>query len=79
MKFKTFFRPDIVLKSAGYQKAKRGYVRWIGKNRYHAIVIGYNEIDLHIDKVFFEHGESWHSAAPKDFVKGEVKRIRMFD
>ncbi len=73
MKFHVGFEPIYCLKKAGYTFHKRGLIKRCHKGRFHAVVVGFDEVELHYDK--FQQG--YHSAAPKlPMLKGEAKRIR---
>ncbi len=70
------FNPILILKQAGYENHKRGFVRQAKKDgsRFHAIILENREIDLHYDKIV---DGCFHSAAPKiSLLKGEIRRIK---
>lgn len=79
MKFRTAGDPVICLKVAGYQNHYKGFIRVISKkgDRFHALLVGQDFVDLHFDKVKTNRGIKYHSAAPKPAIlKGEIRRIK---
>lgn len=46
----TEFEPEYCLLKAGYKKHKMGFIKRGEGGRFHAFIIGFNEIEIHWDK-----------------------------
>lgn len=78
LRFSIDLDPVYVFPRAGYEyKAEKEFIKRVGRDRFHAIITGFREIDLHYDKTIAGGPrKTYHSSPPKDIVIKEAKRIR---